>query len=111
MHIWVLKPLWETSNPWGITGSEQWHLASTIQSEPPALASARTAVAQVTAGSLLLPWAKDPVARGLRAVRRRERLYHLLAVLLGCGAFALAWLTGTMLADRLWELSRFTRLE
>ena len=50
------------------------------------------------------PWPKDPVARRLGSIRRRERLYHVLAVLLCCACAGFAYLLAIMSADRAWEL-------
>ena len=60
--------------------------------------------------ALSQPWRRDPVAAGLRAIRRRELLYQLLGVLLICACASLSYLIGEMLADRIWEFSSLQRL-
>ena len=71
---------------------------------------AQVAWAVLPDAHLNLPWTHDPVARGLRAIRRREQLYHLIAVFLGCASATLAYLLVEMSADRIWELESLTRL-
>src|SRR5258708_6671072 len=56
-----------------------------------------------------LPWRKDSVAASLRRIRRRERLFNILALALTVLAGATLYAVVEMACDRAWEFAPATR--